>query len=293
MNAQPPAVSVVIPTFDRRPFVLEAIRSVLEQTVDDLEVVVVDDGSTDGTLEAVEGVADPRVRCVRKEHSGIAATRNRGLAESRGRFVAFLDSDDLWVPEKLEKQLPLLEGENGFVYARYRSVRDGETLRSKPVGGPSGRIFLSLINRIFVQTSTAVVKREVIDAVGGFDASLRYADEYDFFLRLAERTRAGFVDEDLVIYRIHGGNESRNRERRVSENLEVYRRLFARSDLTRRARKAASIRVARYAVQLGRLRFEAGDVDGAARCFREAVEARPFSLAARSGLWKTRSGRGT
>jgi len=288
VSASDPAVSVIIPTFNRRDLVVEAVRSVLDQTFRDLEAVVVDDGSEDGTRDAVEALGDERVRYVRKPHSGIASTRNRGIREARGALLAFLDSDDLWVRDKLEKQLPLLEGEAGFVYARYRSVHDGVTLRSKPVGGPSGRILLALLNRIFVQTSTAVVKREAIEAVGPFDESYRYSDEYDFFLRLAERFPAGFVDEDLVIYRIHTGNESHNAKLRVTENLEVYRRFFSREDVTRLIRGTAARRVARYAVQLGRILLDEGDREGATKCFREALSARPLSLWARAGLWKAR-----
>ncbi|MHC4599131.1 MAG: glycosyltransferase [Planctomycetota bacterium] len=290
MTASVPPVSVIVPTFNRKAFALEAVASVLGQTRGDLEVLVIDDGSEDGTEEAFASHADPRVRYVRKEHSGIAATRNRGIAEARGRILGFLDSDDLWVPDKLEKQLPLLQGNVGFVYARYRSVRDGRILRSKPVGGPSGRIFLALLCRIFVQTSTALVAREAVEATGPFDESLAYADEYEFFLRLAERYPVGFVDEDLVIYRIHGGNESRDRRRQVSENLEVYRRFHARTDLSRRAHRTAGGRMARYAVQLGRPLFEEGCLGEAAECFREALSVRPLSLSARAGLWKARRG---
>ncbi|MHC5036512.1 MAG: glycosyltransferase family 2 protein [Planctomycetota bacterium] len=291
MHAASPIVSVIIPTYNRRDFVLEAIASVERQTFQDLEIVVVDDGSKDGTKEAVTRLSDSRIRFVEKAHSGIAATRNRGLQEARGEVFAFLDSDDQWVPEKLTKQLPLLRGDVGFGYARYRSVKGGETLRSKPIGGPSGWIFLDLLSRIFVQTSTAVVRREAAQAVGPFDESLSYADEYDYFLRLAERFRAGFVDEDLVIYRIHEGNESRDHLRRISENLEVYRRIFGREDLVRRTRRIAGGRVARYAIQLGYCLFEEGDREGAVRSFREALRARPLSLAARRGLWKARGGR--
>ncbi len=279
-----PLVSVIVPTYNRRAFVVEAVRSILEQSVADLEAIVVDDGSTDGTEEAVSALCDPRVRYVFAGHAGIAATRNRGLGEARGRVFAFLDSDDLWVPDKLERQLPLLEAGNGFVYGRYRSVQNGETLRSKPVGGPSGRILLPLMKRIFVQMSTAVVGREAAEAVGPFDESLQYADEYDWFLRLAASFPAGFVDEDLVMYRIHGENESRDRGRRVRENLEVYRRWFSRAGLSRRVRRVAARRVARYAIQLGRLRLEGGEPEGAATSFREALRARPFSVAARLGL---------
>ncbi|MCU0722688.1 MAG: glycosyltransferase [Planctomycetes bacterium] len=279
-------MSVVVPTFERRGFVVEAVRSVLAQTWRDLEAVVVDDGSTDGTAEAVAAIGDPRVRVVRKEHSGIAATRNRGIAEARGGFLAFLDSDDLWVPEKLEKQMALFRGDTGFVYARYRSVSDGRTLRSKPVGGPSGRIYHALLRRIFVQTSTAVVRREAAEAVGPFDESLAYADEYDFFLRLAERFPCGFVDEDLVIYRIHGGNESRREKVRVSENLEVYRRIFRREGLDRETRRIAAGRVARYAGQLARLLDAEGDREGAAAALREGIAARPLSPGLRWALWR-------
>jgi glycosyltransferase involved in cell wall biosynthesis len=286
IEAGRPLVSVVIPTFERRDYALEAVRSALGQTWGEVEVLVVDDGSTDGTAEAVQALGDPRVRCIRKEHSGIAATRNRGVEEARGGFLAFLDSDDLWVPEKLERQMPRFREDTGFVYARYRSVREGKTLRSKPIGGPSGRIFHALLRRIFVQTSTAVVRREAARAAGPFDESLSYSDEYDFFLRLAERFPCGFVDEDLVIYRIHEGNESRREKVRVSENLEVYRRIFRRAGEGGATRRIAAARVARYAGQLARLLAAEGDRDGARKALREGLDARPLSLGLRWALWR-------
>jgi len=281
-----PLVSAVIPTFNRRELVPEAVRSVLAQTWREVEAVVVDDGSTDGTEEAVRAIPDPRVRYVRKEHSGIAATRNRGIAEARGAFLAFLDSDDLWVPGKLEKQMPLFRGGEGFVYARYRSVRGGTVLRSKPVGGPSGNIFHALLKRIFVQMSTVVVRREAAREAGPLDEGLAYADEYDFILRLAERFPCGFVDEDLVIYRIHGANESRKERVRISENLEVYRRIFRREGPDAATRRIASRRVARYAAQLARLLASEGDREGAERALREGLGARPWSPALRWALWR-------
>ncbi len=282
-------VSVVIPVLNRKTMVLEAIESVLSQDLSDLECIVVDDGSDDGTPDAVTSVPDPRVRCVRKARSGAAASRNAGMREARGRFLAFLDSDDIWLPGKLSRQVRDLEKDPGlsFSYGRYRPERAGTPLRSRPAAGPSGMIFRSLVRRIFVQTSTVVMPASAAGKTGFYDETLEYSDEYDYFLRAARLGPASFVPEDLVRYRIHDGNLSLDHERRVRENLKVYTRLAEDPSLGRADSRAASARAARYEFLMGALLRGRGDEQAAKSHFRKALGWRPVyprAWAAMAGL---------
>jgi glycosyltransferase involved in cell wall biosynthesis len=277
-----PAVSVVIPTYNRREMVRGALDSVLSQDFGDLECIVVDDGSEDGTGEALAAVEDGRLRTIRRGHAGIAPTKNAGIALARGKYIAFLDSDDVWLPGKLSAQVGALEADRGLgmVYGRYRAERDGAVLRSRPEQGPSGWILGRLLRRIVVQTSTVLLRREVVDRIGGYDEALAYADEYEFFLRVARGWRVAFLDRDLVRYRLHEGNISRDPLLRLRENLRVYRRWAGDDTLPGPVRRIARRRAARYELNVGRELMRRGDPGAAGDHFRAALVWQPFYPAA-------------
>jgi glycosyltransferase involved in cell wall biosynthesis len=211
-----PDVTVVIPTRDRVELLLRhGLRSALSQTGVAIEIVVVDDGSADGTAERVEALADPRILVVQREHpGGASAARNAGIEVARGRWVAFLDDDDLWAPTRLARQLAASTGQpwaysSALVVDERLSAIDllvapepealAELLRhgSAVVGGPSA----------------VVVTRELLGLVGGFDESLPVAEDWDLWLRLARQATPARVEEALVATLDHGGR-SFFRERR-------------------------------------------------------------------------------
>ena len=205
-----PRVSVVIPTYNRKAVLLESIASVQRQTFGDLEILVCDDGSSDGSREAVLGIAaeDDRVRWIPGEHCGYpGAVRNRGIRAAGGEWIAFQDSDDLWVETKLEKQLAVLRGapDAQFIYSHAAAVLpDGRKLRMTPFRIPrQGRIFETLLMYSVVHAQTVLVRRNLLDQVGHFneDMQLKIAEDYELFLRLAAKVPFYFVAEDLVLYR--------------------------------------------------------------------------------------------
>ncbi len=201
-----PAVSVVLPTYNRAPVLPRAIDSVLAQTYHDFELIIVDDASTDRTAEILAGYDDPRIVRLRlRRNSGPCEARNRGIHEARGRYVAFQDSDDEWYPDKLEKQVQALvknANSRGAVACYCRMLqRLGGRERIRPSGDEEslgGEIYHRLLRGSTIGTPTLVVGRETLLAVGGFDARLRRFEDWDLALRLAQQGPIQFLPEVLM-----------------------------------------------------------------------------------------------
>lgn len=199
-----PLVSVIIPTYNRAALVVEAVASVLAQTWTDYELLVVDDGSTDGTQEVLAPYRD-RLRLLRRpENRGVSAARNLGARESRGQWLAFLDSDDLWLPAKLTRQLQWLAAHPAVQIAQTEELwlRHGRRVNPKKRHRKQGgRIFLPSLHLCLVSPSAVMVRRELFLEAGGFDESLPACEDYDLWLRLSWQYDIGLIPEPLVIKR--------------------------------------------------------------------------------------------
>ena len=196
-------VSTVIPTYDRADFVREAMTSVLRQDYPDIELIVVDDGSRDGTAAVVKAF-EPAVRYVWQENRGVSAARNRGVAASTGDLIAFLDSDDLWLPHKVSAQVAYFEAHTEAqtchtdeVWIR-RGVRVNERRMHRKQGGWQ---FLTSLPRCLISPSAIMMRRTLWDQLGGFDESLPACEDYDLWLRLTAVVPVGFLPERLVVKR--------------------------------------------------------------------------------------------
>ena len=213
--ADHPRVSVIIPTYNRATLVVEAVASALAQTYRDFEVLVVDDGSTDGTLKALAPfLGEVKLQRLSRRR-GVSAARNLGIAAARGQWLAFLDSDDLWLPEKLARQMAFLGNKPDCLICQTeeiwmrRGVRVNPPLTHLKAGG---RIFLRSLERCMVSPSAVILRRSLLKANGAFDENLPAAEDYDLWLRLAWRYEVGLVPEPLVIKRGgHGDQLSRQR----------------------------------------------------------------------------------
>lgn len=256
-----PHLSVIIPTYNRTPLLLAAVQSVLAQSYGADEIIVADDGSAQPPRSLIEGL-DPRVRFLQLPHRGRpAVTRNRALAVASGELVAFLDDDDLWRPDKLARQVALLDKDPalGFVYSDVERLQpDGS--RSAPLLAPqqkrSGPLLSSLIEDCYLHPSTVIVRRRLLDAAGGFDETLKSAEDYDLWLRLAARAPGGCVPLPLVAIRHSHASISQRREiatyRAVIRALE---RLAGKAPLTvaqrLRLRRVLSRRYVHLSILLG------------------------------------------
>lgn len=203
-------VSIILPTHDRLPLLRQAVASVQGQSWSDWELIAVDDGSTDGTPAYVTGLPDPRIQLLRVAHSGVpAVARNAGVAVARGTYLAFLDSDDLWSPEKLRRQMAVLAGSQArWSYTDFAIVDQNGATRALSGGGPwrpiSGQILLDVLRlNAVVVTPTVVAETTLVRDVGGFDPRLRYGEDLHLWARLAARAPAYGLDERLAIVREH------------------------------------------------------------------------------------------
>jgi glycosyltransferase involved in cell wall biosynthesis len=214
-----PSVSVVVATYNYGRFLAGALDSALGQTLRDIEVIVVDDGSTDDTeIVVAPYLRNPRVRYHRTDHVGQPAAKNIGIGMARAPLIAFLDADDLWLPTKLEKQVALMEADAalGVVYSRRFLIDEsGRTLQYEQPEFYRGRVMDAIFRCNFVPFSSAVVRWRVFQHIGGFDVSLPLAIDYDLWLRVAARYKFDFVNEPLVKYRTGHASLSQRTEERL------------------------------------------------------------------------------
>jgi glycosyltransferase involved in cell wall biosynthesis len=250
-----PLVTVVMPNLNKVDYIEAAIRSVLGQTIQNLELVIVDDASTDGSAEIAKRYAerDPRVTLVRHPTTlGVSAARNTGLRNSRSGIIGFIDSDDTYAPTKLEKQLNLLERSKDptVIYCDYWRI-DGQGKELPPSRWPvykeSGMIFGDVLQDKFGAKTTILLKRECFKEVGLFDETLPFAEDLDMILRLSWVYPFSCLDEKLYSYRIFEGN---TRRRLPESSLNLFRGQViekhykhARSTLTPEQRKAVLLRL--------------------------------------------------
>ena len=212
-----PLVSALIPTYRRQHVLERSIRSILAQTIDDLEVVVVDDEPSPLTRKIVESIDDPRVRYVaHPENRGLAASRTTGVREARGRFVAFNDDDDEWAPEKLEKQLQAMHahGDDVVVHSYERWIKPDGSERIRRIH-LDGDVHRELLETDMVLMQTLLVPRRAFDEVGEFDAELTNYMDMDMNIRLSRRFRYVTVPEPLFIGHVTPGSLSRSETGRI------------------------------------------------------------------------------
>ena len=228
-----PTVSVIIPIYQRAHLVSQTIESVLAQTYTDYEIIVVNDGSTDNTKEVLACFGN-KITTIHQENKGVSAARNTGINAAKGLYIAFLDSDDLWQPNKLEKQLAFFESNPkiGLVYSDAFFFNEKGVLPDKWTSvypPPPVWQFLALFGRNFILTSTVVVRRECLDEVGLFDETLKSCEDYDLWLRIIEKFPIYFLNEPLGYYRQSANSLDSNREQMLATNLRAREKAFSRN----------------------------------------------------------------
>ncbi len=224
MTENIPKVSVIIPTYNRAKFIGRALDSVLGQTFTDYEVIVVDDGSTDGTREVLEAAYDGKIKYIYQKNGGVSAARNRGISEARGTYVAFLDSDDFWVPEKLAEQVEILDNHPrvGIVYARMPILNDRAQIIGWKPAGVSGRNFKELLEVWGdLPTSTVMTRMECFHRAGVFDTDLPTMEDIDMWIRISRFYDIYEIEKTVLAY------YSRHERQTTMDRIKTYRGLLS------------------------------------------------------------------
>jgi glycosyltransferase involved in cell wall biosynthesis len=270
-------VSVIIPTYNRAEFLRSAITSVLNQTYQDFEIIVVDDGSTDNMQAVVCGFNDKRIKYVRNDvNEGEARTRNIGIMNSNAEYIAFLDDDDEWLPEKLKLQIDLLENSPakvGVVYTGYVEVdRYKNKILRQFIPTKKGNIYNDIYLKNYVGVpSTVVLRRACFERLGLFDESVVYPTDYDMWIRISMGFYFEYIEKPLVRYYIHENTISSNLELRIrgiETMLKKYGQIFSLNS------KAHS----RYFIRLGVLYCCNGNPKKGRESFLKATSLYPFKI---------------
>ena len=276
-----PSISVIIPAYNYGRFIGEAIGGVLSQTLPAAEIIVVDDGSTDETAAEVAKFGD-KVRYIKQENAGVCAARNKGVANSTGEFIAFLDADDIWHPTKLEKQIAKFAEDDaiGLVHCGMREFdsETGETIATHMEGGEgwvADDLLLWEKPVVNVSGTAIMISRNAFDEAGGFDTEMKVGEDWDFCYRVARKYKAGFVREALVNYRSHNAAAHRNVGEMERGMARFYEKAFAAGDAPHLRNRAYGNF---YRVLSGSY-FQSGDYGGFVRNAVKSIWARPANLA--------------
>ncbi len=222
-----PLVSVIIPAYNSARYITDTINSVLQQSVTDFEIIVVDDGSTDDLKEVLAPYTDKnQIKYIQQVNQGVSVARNQGYKISQGKYIAFLDADDVWLPDNLEAKLNKFKsGDFGLVHADAFVIDERSSPLEQVLAGKEGNLLEDMLAWNGTQVpgpSSILVKREVMDNVGFFDDRLSTSADQDFFIRVAVQYQIGRVDKPTWMYRIHGNNMHKNIARMEHDVLLVF-----------------------------------------------------------------------
>jgi glycosyltransferase involved in cell wall biosynthesis len=208
-------VSVIVPVYNRAHLVTETVISILGQTYRNIEIILINDGSTDNSLKIIEALQQEYpdvIRIVDQENQGQTVARNQGIKQALGKYIAFLDSDDLWAPGKLDLQIPLFDEGVGLVYGGVELINEyGETTGFDACDpAVQGNIYPQLLVKNRMTGGSVVVLREALDRVGGFDPEFSAAENWDLWLRICKEYKVRLVNKPVVKYRQHQNNMSKD-----------------------------------------------------------------------------------
>lgn len=218
MSNLEPLISIITPAYNAETTIVATIESVLNQTWKNWEMIIIDDGSTDNTHQTAASVHHPGIRLLQEKNKGVAATRNQGMKLAKGEYIAFLDSDDLWEPEKLASQIAFFQQADssyGLVHSSYLEFDEQGSYAPKPLQhcknlNISGEVHTDLIIHDFIATLTVMIKREVVENIGDFDLNFSGTEDWDLWIRIAEKYKVGYIDRSLARYRLNASGLSKN-----------------------------------------------------------------------------------
>jgi glycosyltransferase involved in cell wall biosynthesis len=301
-----PKVSVIIPTYNRAIYIIEAIESVLNQTYKDLEIIVVDDGSTDDTKEVLwPYIESKKIKYLYQTHSGRpSVARNFGIKSSSSEYICFLDSDDILTKESIYERVKILNSYNevGLVWSNWLKFKGDfsvekleypestqnkffENLPTQIIDNKVAEYYIfkkefvyELFNSNIILTSTVMTRLRLLNQIGMFDGSIIIGEDYDLFLRLGELTKFAFIVKPLVNQRIHGKNITSNKTRNVIEDTKVIEKFVKNRTLSLQIKKRFCKRIGRFYFETGRYFLNKNDRLEARKRFFNAIKYNPYSI---------------
>jgi glycosyltransferase involved in cell wall biosynthesis len=237
-----PHVSIIIPTYNREAFIRQAILSIITQSYRDFELIVIDDGSTDTTSAIIKSINDSRIVLLNTKHSGVSHARNRGIEKARGTWIAFLDSDDYWLPKKLATQIDFhLKNEDILISQTDEIwIRGGKRVnKMKKHTKVGGMIYEESLPLCLITPSSVMIHKNIFADVGIFDETLPACEDYDLWLRITHKYPVGLIDKELIVK--HGGHKDQlSRSIPTLDKYRIYamKKMLGSGTLTERQRSA-------------------------------------------------------
>ena len=282
-------VSVVIPAFNCEKYIAECIDSVLNQSYQDFEIIIIDDGSTDGTVKTVSGYEDDRIKLFHQEgNSGSGAARNYGVEKASGQWIAFVDADDTWLPDKLQKQLAECSSQEWshtdlfFLGGIYPKDTKATAFTSKH----SGHILDDLLVENSIGTSSVIIKKKTFLDFGGFNTELRALQDWDLWLRVAEKHEICYIDEPLVYYRVHSSSVSRNVRKTMPCHINLIERVFSEKGPGRQSKQLKNKALSRSCQICSQIAEQEDDYLFSCYCAAKSLVHKPLDFSNYSRLVK-------
>jgi glycosyltransferase involved in cell wall biosynthesis len=280
-----PKVSVVIPTYNCAHYLEQAIESVMNQTYHDLEIIVLDDGSTDDTAQAVQKYG-ANINYIRQENRGLPSARNSAIKASSGEFIALLDADDWWEPAKLSEQVPILDEdpELCLVYSDLEVVYDDGSvipsfLSSRPIA-TSGYVFDQLLQSSFILPSTVILRRSCLDKVGMFDESMRSHEDIDLWLRLCQRWNVALVRKPLTHRRQGTANMSSNEGLRTEYGIKLLVKALSLPNISKSQQATLIQQLGKAYFSRGYFYFTKNQMEECRNCLRQSLSCQRWNRSA-------------
>lgn len=276
-------VSTIIPTYNSPHYLIEALESVLSQTYKDMEIVIVDDGSTDNTKEVIQSylILDRNIKYIYQNNGGTASARNTGIKFSSGEYIAFLDHDDIWLPQKTELQIKILDSDPsiGLVYCRFQIMDEdkGSVLEPPKRELCRGGVYEKFLVRCYINTASQVmIRKACIERVGYFDESLQIVDDYDFYIRVARHYKIEYLDQPLANWRIHRLNTSKAIEKMISNRIALRKKILKDPDLSKKQRLIVKQVLRRDYFELGYYYISSCELKSGRKYFLKSLRYKPL-----------------
>ncbi len=276
-------VSVIVPVFNRQDYVAETIESIVKQTYKNIEIIIINDGSTDDSekiIRTFQSQYPDAINIIDQQNQGQVKARNNGLKIARGEFIAFLDSDDVWALDKIEKQIPLFTDKVGLIYSGVEYIDTwGNAIGSEQCDQDiKGAVYERLIVKNRMTGGTVIVKNEALKKVGLFDETLEAAENWDLWIRVTQFYEVDFVDEALLKYRKHSGNMSSNNTLMLDATHSILEKYCLNANVEEVATEACEIATANYYYRVGVYQTSIGDYSNARVNFKKANKYVPNYL---------------